>query len=135
MLFLFSKEKSMSDLDKLKGAKTTKDYDLKTLKANSNTLVAKAMEAMNKFMDDPEQSNKDKAAMGFKIIQNHIIVLDKNEKIEFLKLQKSNMVLQNNKLLKQSLEDNSGGDYKKLVDINLENSNSFTTEFDPTFIS
>ena len=125
----------MSDLDKLKGAKTTKDYDLKTLKANSNTLVAKAMEAMNKFMDDPEQSNKDKAAMGFKIIQNHIIVLDKNEKIEFLKLQKSNMVLQNNKLLKQSLEDNSGGDYKKLVDINLENSNSFTTEFDPTFIS
>lgn len=106
----------MSDLDKLKGAKTTKDYDLKTLKANSNTLVAKAMEAMNKFMDDPEQSNKDKAAMGFKIIQNHIIVLDKNEKIEFLKLQKSNMVLQNNKLLKQSLEDNSGGDYKKLVE-------------------
>ena len=106
----------MSDLDKLKTNKPVKDYDLKTLKANSNTLVAKAMEAMNKFMDDPEQSNKDKAAMGFKIIQNHIIVLDKNEKIDFLKLQKSNMVLQNNKLLKQSLEDNSGGDYKKLVE-------------------
>ena len=106
----------MSDLDKLKGAKTTKDYDLKTLKANSNSLVAKAMEAMTLFMDDPQQSTKDKAAMGFKIVQNHIVILDKVEKIEFVKLQKSNLVLQNNKLLKQSLEDNSGGDYKKLVE-------------------
>lgn len=109
----------MSDLDKLKGGKPVKDYDLKTLKAKSNNLVALALAEMEKYMNSTEIPNKDKAAMGFKILQNHIVILDKVEKLEFLRLNKSNLVLKNNFLLRRSLEDGDDG-YKKLTEDDIE---------------
>ena len=105
---------NLDDLDKLPKPRNSKDYDLKTLKAKSNSLVAKAMEAMEVFMDS-DASAKDKAQMGFKIMQNHIVILDKVEKLEFVKLHKSNLVLKNNMMLQKSLNDD-GSEYKKLVD-------------------
>lgn len=105
----------MSELDKLKDSSRIKDYDLKTLKAKSNKMVALALEAIEQYMSDPEVPVKDKAQMGMKVVTNHIVILDKVEKLEFVKLNKNNLVLKNNKLLKESLEDD-GSEYKKLVD-------------------
>ena len=105
----------MSELDKLKDSGRIKDYDLKTLKAKSNKMVALALEAIEQYMSDPEVPVKDKAQMGMKVVTNHIVILDKVEKLEFVKLNKNNLVLKNNKLLKESLEDD-GSEYKKLVD-------------------
>lgn len=106
----------MSELDKLKDSGRIKDYDLKTLKAKSNKMVALALEAIEQYMSDPEVPVKDKAQMGMKVVTNHIVILDKVEKLEFVKLNKNNLVLKNNKLLKETLEDDSGEGYKKLVD-------------------
>lgn len=105
----------MEDLDKIKTVTKTKNYDLKVLKAKSNALVAKAMETLEEFMDDKDISLKDKATMGFKIVQNHIVILDKEEKLEFIKLNKQNAVLRNNMLLAKSLNDD-GSEYKALVE-------------------
>ena len=105
----------MSDLDKIKTVNKTKNYDLKVLKAKSNALVAKAIETLEAFMDDEDISLKDKATMGFKIVQNHIVILDKEEKLEFIKLNKQNAVLRNNMLLAKSLNDD-GSEYKALVE-------------------
>lgn len=124
----------MSELDRLKDSGRIKDYDLKTLKAKSNKMVALALEAIEQYMSDPEVPVKDKAQMGMKVVTNHIVILDKVEKLEFVKLNKNNLVLKNNKLLKESLEDD-GSEYKKLTSIDLEKENSFTTDFDPSFMS
>ena len=108
----------LDQLDRLPKPRNSKDYDLKTLKAKSNSLVAKALEAMEVFMDS-DASAKDKAQMGFKIMQNHIVILDKVEKLEFVKLHKSNLVLKNNMMLQKSLNDD-GSEYKKLVDTDFK---------------
>ena len=107
-------------LDRIKTQDKTKNYDIKSLKAKSNTMVAKALEAMEKYMDDENTPLKDKAQMGFKIVQNHIVLLDKEEKLEFIKLNKSNLVLRNNKLLQESLLDTEGKEYKKMVETDIE---------------
>lgn len=109
----------MSELDKLKDTGRIKDYDLKTLKAKSNKMVALALQAIEQYMSDPEVPVKDKAQMGMKVVTNHIVILDKVEKLEFVKLNKNNLVLKNNKLLKESLEDD-GSEYKKLVSVEPE---------------
>lgn len=119
----------MSELDRLKDSSRVKDYDLKTLKAKSNKMVALALQAMEEFMEDPSVSVKDKAQMGMKIVTNHIVILDKVEKLEFVKLNKNNLVLKNNKLLKESLEDESGEGYKKLVNQDNEPSLDLGLEF------
>lgn len=106
----------MSDeLDKIKTTNKPKNYDLRVLKSKSNALVAKALETLEEFMDDKDISLKDKATMGFKIVQNHIVILDKEEKLEFIKLNKQNAVLRNNLLLSRSLADD-GSEYKALVE-------------------
>ena len=110
----------MSELDKLKDTSRIKDYDLKTLKAKSNKMVALALQAIEQYMSDPEVPVKDKAQMGMKVVTNHIVILDKVEKLEFVKLNKNNLVLKNNKLLKETLEDDSGEGYKKLVSVEPE---------------
>ena len=103
----------MSDLDKLKGSVKTKDYDIKTIKAKSNSLVAKSLEVLDEYMQS-DASLKDKAQMGFKILTQHITILDRVERVEFMKLNKANLVLKNNMMLQRSL---SGDDseYKKVV--------------------
>ena len=103
----------MSDLDKLKGSVKTKDYDIKTIKAKSNSLVAKSLEVLDEYMQS-DVSLKDKAQMGFKILTQHITILDRVERVEFMKLNKANLVLKNNMMLQRSL---SGDDseYKKVV--------------------
>lgn len=106
----------MSDeLDKIKTTNKPKNYDLRVLKSKSNALVAKALETLEEFMDDKDISLKDKATMGFKIVQNHIVILDKEEKLEFIKLNKQNAVLRNNLLLSRSLADD-GSEYKALTE-------------------
>lgn len=128
----------MSELDKLKDSSRIKDYDLKTLKAKSNKMVALALEAIEQYMSDPEVPVKDKAQMGMKVVTNHIVILDKVEKLEFVKLNKNNLVLKNNKLLKESLEDD-GSEYKKMVNTDNEPSLDLGLEFlkngDKNFLS
>ena len=128
----------MSELDKLKDSGRIKDYDLKTLKAKSNKMVALALEAIEQYMSDPEVPVKDKAQMGMKVVTNHIVILDKVEKLEFVKLNKNNLVLKNNKLLKESLEDD-GSEYKKMVNTDNEPSLDLGLEFlkngDKNFLS
>ena len=128
----------MSELDKLKDSGRIKDYDLKTLKAKSNKMVALALEAIEQYMSDPEVPVKDKAQMGMKVVTNHIVILDKVEKLEFVKLNKNNLVLKNNKLLKESLEDD-GSEYKKMVNMDNEPSLDLGLEFlkngDKNFLS
>lgn len=128
----------MSELDKLKDSGRIKDYDLKTLKAKSNKMVALALEAIEHYMSDPEVPVKDKAQMGMKVVTNHIVILDKVEKLEFVKLNKNNLVLKNNKLLKESLEDD-GSEYKKMVNTDNEPSLDLGLEFlkngDKNFLS
>ena len=118
----------MSELDKLKDSGRIKDYDLKTLKAKSNKMVALALEAIEQYMSDPEVPVKDKAQMGMKVVTNHIVILDKVEKLEFVKLNKNNLVLKNNKLLKESLEDD-GSEYKKMVNVEPETKIDLGWEF------
>lgn len=118
----------MSELDKLKDSGRIKDYDLKTLKAKSNKMVALALEAIEQYMSDPEVPVKDKAQMGMKVVTNHIVILDKVEKLEFVKLNKNNLVLKNNKLLKESLEDD-GSEYKKMVSVEPETKIDLGWEF------
>lgn len=118
----------MSELDKLKDSGRIKDYDLKTLKAKSNKMVALALEAIEQYMSDPEVPVKDKAQMGMKVVTNHIVILDKVEKLEFVKLNKNNLVLKNNKLLKESLEDD-GSEYKKMVSVEPEQKFDLGLEF------
>lgn len=103
-----------TDLDELKTTPKVKNYDLKVLKAKSNAILPLAMKAMEDFMLSEKETLKDKAAMGFKIINQHIVLLDKEEKLEFIKLNKSNLVLKNNMLLQKSLADD-GSDYKKAI--------------------
>lgn len=105
-----------TDLDELKTTPKVKNYDLKVLKAKSNSILPLAMKAMEDFMLSDKESLKDKASMGFKIVNQHIVLLDKEEKLEFIKLNKSNLVLKNNMLLQKSLADD-GSDYKKMVNI------------------
>ena len=128
----------MSELDRLKDSGRIKDYDLKTLKAKSNKMVALALEAIEQYMSDPEVPVKDKAQMGMKVVTNHIVILDKVEKLEFVKLNKNNLVLKNNKLLKESLEDD-GSEYKKMVNTDNEPSLDLGLEFlkngDKNFLS
>ena len=128
----------MSELDKLKDSGRIKDYDLKTLKAKSNKMVALALEAIEQYMSDPTVPVKDKAQMGMKVVTNHIVILDKVEKLEFVKLNKNNLVLKNNKLLKESLEDD-GSEYKKMVNMDNEPSLDLGLEFlkngDKNFLS
>ena len=107
-------------LDKIKSGQPVKDYSLKTLKAKSNPLVAKALAVMEQFMDDPSVSIKDKAAMGMNIVKTHIVILDKQEKAEFQKIHKQNAVLKNNQLIRQELESEHGEGYKKMVDLEDE---------------
>lgn len=108
----------MSDeLDKIKSGQPVKDYSLKTLKAKSNPLVAKALTWMDKFFDDPSISVKDKAAMGMNVVKTHIVILDKEEKADFQKIHKQNAVLKNNQLIRQELEAEHGEGYKKLTDL------------------
>lgn len=110
----------LGKLDKLPTATKTKDYDLKTLKAKSNALVAKSLEVLDQFMDS-DAPLKDKATLGFKVLTQHIVILDKVEKIEFMKLHKSNLVLKNNILVQKSLEDNdTDGAYKRAMQIDDE---------------
>ena len=108
------------ELDKIKSGQPVKDYSLKTLKAKSNPLVAKALAVMEQFMDDPSVSIKDKAAMGMNIVKTHIVILDKQEKAEFQKIHKQNAVLKNNQLIRQELESEHGEGYKKMVDLEDE---------------
>lgn len=108
------------ELDKIKSGQPVKDYSLKTLKAKSNPLVAKALAVMEQFMDDPSVNIKDKAAMGMNIVKTHIVILDKQEKVEFQKIHKQNAVLKNNQLIRQELEAEHGEGYKKMVDIEDE---------------
>lgn len=103
-----------TDLDELKTTPKVKNYDLKVLKAKSNAILPLAMKAMEDFMLSEKETLKDKASMGFKIINQHIVLLDKEEKLEFIKLNKSNLVLKNNMLLQKSLADD-GSDYKKAI--------------------
>lgn len=105
------------ELDKIKSGQPVKDYSLKTLKAKSNPLVAKALAVMEQFMDDPSVNIKDKAAMGMNIVKTHIAILDKQEKSEFMKIHKHNEMLKQNKLFKEQLEDESNREYKKLTDV------------------
>lgn len=104
------------ELDKIKSGQPVKDYSLKTLKAKSNPLVAKALTWMDKFFDDPNISVKDKAAMGMNVVKTHIVILDKEEKADFQKIHKQNAVLKNNQLIRQELEAEHGEGYKKLTD-------------------
>lgn len=108
------------ELDKIKSGQPVKDYSLKTLKAKSNPLVAKALAVMEQFMDDPSVNIKDKAAMGMNIVKTHIVILDKQEKAEFQKIHKQNAVLKNNQLIRQELESEHGEGYKKMVDLEDE---------------
>ena len=103
----------MSDLDKLKGSVKTKDYDIKTIKAKSNSLVAKSLEVLDEYMQS-DASLKDKAQMGFKILTQHITILDRVERVEFMKLNKANLVLKNNMMLQRSLLGDDS-EYKKVV--------------------
>lgn len=105
------------ELDKIKSGQPVKDYSLKTLKAKSNPLVAKALAVMEQFMDDPSVNIKDKAAMGMNIVKTHIVILDKEEKADFQKIHKQNAVLKNNQLIRQELEAEHGEGYKKLTDL------------------
>lgn len=105
------------ELDKIKSGQPVKDYSLKTLKAKSNPLVAKALAVMEQFMDDPSVNIKDKAAMGMNIVKTHIAILDKQEKSEFMKIHKHNEMLKQNKLFKEQIEDESNREYKKLTDV------------------
>ena len=110
------------ELDKIKSGQPVKDYSLKTLKAKSNPLVAKALAVMEQFMDDPSVNIKDKAAMGMNIVKTHIVILDKQEKVEFQKIHKQNAVLKNNQLIRQELESEHGEGYKKLTDLEEDES-------------
>ena len=112
------------ELDKIKSGQPVKDYSLKTLKAKSNPLVAKALAVMEEFMDDPSVSIKDKAAMGMNIVKTHIVILDKEEKADFQKIHKQNAVLKNNQLIRQELEAEHGEGYKKLTDLEDDESAS-----------
>ena len=90
------------------------------MKAKSNALVAKSLEVLDQFMDS-DAPLKDKATLGFKVLTQHIVILDKVEKIEFMKLHKSNLVLKNNILVQKSLEDNdTDGAYKRAMQIDDE---------------
>ena len=83
-------------------------------------MVAKSLEVLDQFMDS-DASLKDKATLGFKVLTQHIVILDKVEKIEFMKLHKSNLVLKNNILVQKSLEDNdTDGAYKRAMQIDDE---------------
>ena len=103
----------MSDLDKLKTSPKTKDYDIKTIKAKSNALVAKSLEVLDQYMES-NATLKDKAQMGFKILTQHITILDRVERVEFMKLNKANLVLKNNMMLQKSLTGDDS-EYKKIV--------------------
>ena len=76
-----------------------------------------------------DASLKDKAQMGFKILTQHITILDRVERVEFMKLNKANLVLKNNMLLQKTL---SGDDseYKKVVADNNDVSDNLDMGWD-----
>ena len=97
-----------------------KEYDLKTVKARSNALVEKSLQVLEEFLNS-DASLKDKASIGFKVLNQHIVILDKVEKLEFMKIHKRNLVLKNNILVSKALEDNDPDNaYKKVEAIAQE---------------
>lgn len=98
----------MSELDSLRTEPKVKDYTLKVLKAKSNTMLSKAFAAMESALEDPNISNKDKAMLGFKVIENHLKILTKEEQQDFMKINKTNKVLQNNKLIHDAAMNGEG---------------------------
>lgn len=118
----------MSDLDKLKGSPKVKDYNIKALKAKSNSMVAKSLEVLEEYMES-NAPLKDKAQMGFKILTQHITILDREERVEFMKLTKANAVLKNNMLLQKTLTGDDS-EYKKVVADNNDVSDNLDMGWD-----